>query len=710
MNKVVYFFIIWGICSAFEANAQSKFFSEIKLSIENNSFFYSQDTLLYQDEMHLAFRYNNSEETSLIKVYPKSNLKSPILNFSLLPSSEYELLDSVYFFNDEYFHIKVKFKDLNASDFLSLIVKLQFEDESEAVVPIRLLPYTNTFAELRVEDNQVFVGEEKSFEISSDNFQNISTTNRWVKDENIEYKTTADDGRLLLHILPQKTGNYSIEIPLQLKSPYINDQGQIKYDLASIRQSFIVKPSRLRFISMDVKEVQITAPDQQQISVQIDNNSGLQLNKTYRIENQEERGGELVGEIYIRRYLTNNKMLGWLRTYKYHRQSDGYLYIKNGDIAQFITNLNIIPQTSIEKISVLREGKDWTSNLTVYPGETIEVKIEGKSIHKASFSFPNTELLRSDSLNRNPNQTNYQLRIPLSILEKRINIMNGNDDSGYSLKVSEHQRPRKFDFLTINYGDGDKPISTINQPVLFENTIQDIVIDYDANNIDQNDALYGKQIIDLEIKITNKNNELLEIQKVESLTFCPGETSPRHNFYNASDCRKNPFQLNQILRKKTFDLPEWSKIELTFKHQTSKYGGSGEEKKIEIYNKRLIGFDIEVTFPAGLIEISKPEEGSDKIGNLTGISMAALAQFSFYHKKKIARYLPYKVGVGFLAINAFDFNANESQRDLGIVILGSLYPTTKNVKLTFPLYFGGGYYLNKEKLFFVIGPGIRLRL
>jgi hypothetical protein len=149
---------------------------------------------------------------------------------------------------------------------------------------------------------------------------------------------------------------------------------------------------------------------------------------------------------------------------------------------------------------------------------------------------------------------------------------------------------------------------------------------------------------------------------------------------------------------------------LTFKHQKSKYGGNGVDKTIEIYNKRLYSFDIEVTFPAGLLEISKPVEGDDNIGNLTGISMAALAQFSFYNKNKIARYLPYKVGIGFLAINAFDFNADESQRDLGIVILGSLYPTTKDVKLTFPLYFGGGYYLNKDRLFFVIGPGIRLRL
>jgi len=47
---------------------------------------------------------------------------------------------------------------------------------------------------------------------------------------------------------------------------------------------------------------------------------------------------------------------------------------------------------------------------------------------------------------------------------------------------------------------------------------------------------------------------------------------------------------------------------------------------------------------------------------------------------------------------------------VGLVILGSLYPTTKDVKLTFPLYIGAGYKLKAQKWFGLIGPGIRIRL
>ncbi len=63
--------------------------------------------------------------------------------------------------------------------------------------------------------------------------------------------------------------------------------------------------------------------------------------------------------------------------------------------------------------------------------------------------------------------------------------------------------------------------------------------------------------------------------------------------------------------------------------------------------------------------------------------------------------------------NARGLNLNpdaNSARNLGIVVLGSVYPTRSDAKLTFPLYLGGGYLLNGGKLFFLLGPGIGIRL
>ena len=60
----------------------------------------------------------------------------------------------------------------------------------------------------------------------------------------------------------------------------------------------------------------------------------LRMQKTYRLESQEEPGGSLIGEIFTKSSLANNRVLCILRVYNYHRKPDGYLYIKDGDVAR----------------------------------------------------------------------------------------------------------------------------------------------------------------------------------------------------------------------------------------------------------------------------------------------------------------------------------------------------------------------------------------
>jgi hypothetical protein len=116
-----------------------------------------------------------------------------------------------------------------------------------------------------------------------------------------------------------------------------------------------------------------------------------------------------------------------------------------------------------------------------------------------------------------------------------------------------------------------------------------------------------------------------------------------------------------------------------------------------------------VSFPAGLLTKRVGESG---YGSFSGISLATLAQFSFYNPEKINRLRPYKIGAGFVAINAFNLSSDTNvNRDLGLVVIGSVYPTRRDAKLTFPLYLGGGYLLNnKNHWFFLLGPGIGIKL
>ena len=99
---------------------------------------------------------------------------------------------------------------------------------------------------------------------------------------------------------------------------------------------------------------------------------------------------------------------------------------------------------------------------------------------------------------------------------------------------------------------------------------------------------------------------------------------------------------------------DWAKIELTFKSHPDQENKEVQVKKLELVLQKPYVFDIDVSFPAGLLTLTN--SGVDRGVSLTGISMAMIAQISFYDNEQIGRYKPYKVGVGFLALNAFNFS------------------------------------------------------
>jgi hypothetical protein len=401
-----------------------------------------------------------------------------------------------------------------------------------------------------------------------------------------------------------------------------------------------------------------------------------------------------------------------LRPYNLHRNTDGYLYIKDGDSPQFITNVSITPATLIEKISILGEGSEWRESSNIHPGEVFDLKLEGAGLNKAKFKFEDLIDLTADTVIRSEKELVYKLKVPVDITKKRLNIYNFANPTGEFLNVSEYQRPRDLDFVFLNYGDFARRVSGIKEPILYDDVIKDLTITFNPDKIDD-EKLYGKQYLDVKIQITGKKNELIELKTIENIAVCPSGQSPRSEFYNSKDCFNGDISLNKYIRQPTYKLEDWSRINLIIEDDKSKYGGEGYMKEIDVILKRSYSFDVEVSFPAGLLTIY-PKDTIKTLGNLSGISMAMIAQFSFYHPEKINTYRPYKIGAGFLALNAF--NLSEGM-DLSLVVLGSVYPTTRDAKLSFPLYAGFGYQLSQsdvkktpgERFFFMVGPGIRVK-
>ncbi|MBU6121314.1 hypothetical protein [Hymenobacter siberiensis] len=537
----------------------------------------------------------------------------------------------------------------------------------------------------------------------------MHATGEWVRGADFDYLLVAEaNGTLRLHVLPNQLGLHTLAVKLQTERPILLAGNRISYQLPVLKQDFNVKSSRLRFLSPDKRSVTMDDVSRRKgTELILDNGRSFDLRHTYRVEDQEELGGELIAEIFTRQFLSNDRVLCYLRPYNTHRQTEGYLYIKENDVARYLTNLDITPQTVIRNVQVLHQGGEWTSGLSVSPGETVDVRLEGEGLQKARISFEDLPVIPSDSSVRTDARLVYRVRVPVSYDKRKSNVYNAGQATSYALSIKEFQRPHPLDFVSVAYGDAARPITRLNGPVLYDGTIRDVVFQSNPNAIDTPDLLFGKQYLTFEIRTLNSKGELIELRNVESLLACPGDNSPRAAFYQDKQCRTDPLSLNSLLGRKTYDLDEWSRIVVTVKHKSSQYAEPGYTQTVELVLKRRYKFDIDVSFPAGLLT---HKQGDSGFGDLGGISLATLAQFSFYSPNKINRLRPYKIGAGFVALNAFNLGSSSTNRDLGVVILGSVYPTRREAKFTFPLYLGGGYLLGTSRWFYMLGPCIGVRL
>jgi hypothetical protein len=698
------------VCTILPAYTQGNFrpfsdFQKLTLYIDTLVFDSQEDIVMFNRKQHLAFEYLSNEQVVRAELY-LSGTERP--NIKLLANGDFDIIDSMQWVNNAFYRFKIRFKSLSDTEFLNFTFEFfDQEKKSKQQLEVPLFPYTKTQATFYTGTEDLYVGESKMFEIVSNNVDNLKLDGIWKKQNDISYRLVSEGSEAVLYLQPEKRGSFDFVLDIETKRPFLDEQRRPRHKLPVIKRNINVREGRLAFLRIDRRDVILDRDNRQGIEIQLDNNRNLKIGKTYRIEDRETPGGPLIAEIYTQRLLSNDKVLCLIRPYSTHRTAEGYLYIKDGDVPMFITNVDIIPKSTIQKVSILREGQEWSSNLQIRPGETIDIKLEGQSLTRGRFVFEDLEDISGDTLTRSDNIANYRVRVPLRITKRSVEIFNRSEKTGIQLQVREFQRPRPLDFVFLNYGEGPKAVNSFDQPVLYPQTIKDIVISYDPNKIDRDDLLYGRQFVRIRVRIESNTGQLLEMVDLGVFSFCPGETSPRQAFYQETGCRLDDIRINNFISKKTHGLNEWSKIEVFFEHDKERYNNVGYTQRITLYNQRLVSFDVDVSFPAGLIIARVGEKGFPGLG---GISLAMMGQFSFYKPGEIQRLKPYKIGAGFLAQNAFNFNAEAKDRDLGIVVIGSVYPIQRSNKLSFPLFGGFGYFLNAEKFFFLIGPGIRVQL
>jgi hypothetical protein len=639
--------VLCGLSSPLKAQVKSiNFFEDIVLRIEDNVFSSKRDTMSVMGKEHLRFKFDQDQAVMEVELIPKS--RYTITQLELLPSDDFDLIDSILNINDQAYRFKIKFKNLIQSRFLQFNFSIHSRVYSNPhVQTVRLLQTTNTDAFLEPKDNKLFIGEERTFKIETNRPFNFVFPNQWTRGKNINYKFLYQRGEMKLQLRATREGLQKINIPLKLKIPGFDDSTRMLLEyLPPMEIEFDVKTSKLVFLQANKTDISLSAENQKEgLEIELDYSPQLELNKTYRLEKQEKPGGFLVAEIFTKSVLSNGRVLCQMRTFNLHRQSEGYLYLKDGDEASFITNFDITPPMKIDEVTVLPKKGNYSTGNKIYAGETLDVRIKGEGLYKARFTFDGLTVLPSDSLLRTEKEMIFSVQVPLRINKSEINILNYNAPTGKFLKVEEFQVAHQLDFVKLDLGESNEiVVDEIEKTIFADHTIPDILIQFDPDKIDSKDRLFGKQYLEIEVVVTDKNNRLLDKQTIPAAVVCPGESSPRFDYYDTKNCGQETVRLNRYLRQKTFDLEGWDRIEVIIQHDRTKHGDQGYYKKAEIILRQKSSFDLDVSFPAGLVT---KKIGTEGFGNLSGVSMAIVAQFSFYQPDRIAKPRPFKVGVGF---------------------------------------------------------------
>ena len=146
-------------------------FREIVIQADTSKYYQSKNTVQYLNEKFLFFKVNSNEEICEITLYPDK--EDHLKTLSLLPSSDYIVLDTFVLINNEYFRGKIKFNDLASTRFSRLVVQATDANARASVEEFKLFPYFETAIFSPAEEQELFVNEDKSIDLATINGANI---------------------------------------------------------------------------------------------------------------------------------------------------------------------------------------------------------------------------------------------------------------------------------------------------------------------------------------------------------------------------------------------------------------------------------------------------------------------------------------------------------------------------------------------------------
>jgi hypothetical protein len=680
-----------------------------ELSLRCDTIVYSERTasVKWADKNAIWFRTNDPREICELTFHVAK--QSGFRKIRIKPSSRFRIIDSLSLSSENTWRGKIRFNDLLASGQELIAIRAISDSGRVNEFEYPVLPIMDPFIQLPAGNIELMQDEEKVIELPVKNGFNIKTEGNWVNGKTVDYKINPSQHTIQLIVRTHMSGSQSLVLNLHTIKPILNSQFLTSTELPPLMIGFYSRPFKLNYINCDKNKIYLDPGLTHTEQVLMDYNHSFEMNKSYRIEDRKESGGVLIAELTTQSQVENSsKIICRMRCYSRHRTADGYLFIKDGDKALFMTNLNILDRPEISSMLIRHEGAEWESSASVHPGETVDIRLEGKGLQSAGLEFESCPDFRVDTSRSTDESLFISLHIPSGTIARKISLYLNKHASAFELNVAEYQRPHPLDFVSLNFGGRTRSLDDpeLSHPVFLESTIADAILQFDPSKIDQAGDLYGKQYLTVKVELINNDDDLIE-QEDFKLCICPSTSGIRGLYYDRKGCNEGTLSINDKLRHKTYGLDPFTQIIITVRHDESKYKESdGFERKIRLFVKRSYKIDLQISFPTGLLYKSFGETG---IGNLSGLGICALAQINFYDENRPGKFRPYSLGAGFISLNTFNFNEGPNdRRDIGLIVAATVIPYKSKSKFSFPIYFGTGYLLKASKGFIMVGPGVQV--
>ena len=127
----------------------------------------SENLIQINGQEVIPFYYENPEETVVLTLQPTENASFDT-SLHIIPSSDYEILEPPVFYRNGTYRIKLRFRNLNDPSFIRVLFQQDTDSTSFIADELSLYPYTKTRINFFLKDEDIFLGEDKIYELQEE--------------------------------------------------------------------------------------------------------------------------------------------------------------------------------------------------------------------------------------------------------------------------------------------------------------------------------------------------------------------------------------------------------------------------------------------------------------------------------------------------------------------------------------------------------------